>query len=280
MAHIRNRNPIDKEKVTVGTDCELFIFDPVQKVYISSVGKVGGMKGSPIPIGNDCGLEEDNVAVEFTVPSVKLIGGTDSMVANVEHCINTIKAMFPQSFEVAVAASAIFTKEELDSDQARLFGCDPDFNAWNHGAQNPRPKSKNKFLRSAGGHIHIGYPEPDGDVSIELIKILDLFVSVPAVLADSDNMRRELYGKAGCFRHKHYGFEYRTPSNFWVKSPDMISWLFRTLSDAVDFYNAGSNFDDDVSKVVHVINSSDAVGARELCEKYRIELPVGQEVFA
>ena len=59
---------------------------------------------------------------------------------------------------------------------------------------------------------------------------MDYAIGVPSVLIDSDKARRRLYGKAGSMRHKPYGVEYRTLSNFWLNSDELTSWVYdRTL---------------------------------------------------
>jgi hypothetical protein len=39
-------------------------------------------------------------------------------------------------------------------------------------------------------------------------------------------LRRELYGKAGAFRPKPYGVEYRVLSNRWLNSEALIRWVY------------------------------------------------------
>jgi hypothetical protein len=46
--------------------------------------------------------------------------------------------------------------------------------------------------------------------------------------------RRELYGKAGAFRPKHYGCEYRTPSNVWLSN---ITWMEQMFSNGKMAFN-------------------------------------------
>jgi len=53
-------------------------------------------------------------------------------------------------------ASQTVPTSELQSDQAKLFGCDIDYNAYTMKA-NPKPKGTSTNLRSAGFHIHVGY---------------------------------------------------------------------------------------------------------------------------
>lgn len=64
------------------------------------------------------------------------------------------------------------------------------------------------------------------------VPLIDLFCGIPSVLVDRDEnarFRRHLYGKAGECRLPKYGIEYRTLSNFWLKSYMMMS-LFTGLA--------------------------------------------------
>jgi hypothetical protein len=65
---------------------------------------------------------------------------------------------------------------------------------------------------------------------------LDLFLGVPSVLMDDGEERKQMYGKAGAYRPKKYGAEYRTLSNFWIFDKKLIGWVWdqseRALTEA------------------------------------------------
>src|SRR5690606_38791590 len=97
---------------------------------------------------------------------------------------------------------------------------------------------------------------------------LDLVVGIPSVLMDRDPSnieRRKLYGRAGEYRLPAHGFEYRTPSNFWLTSYPLMSLVFGLARMAVQM--AGSphyqlylrEFFSEYStkEVEHAINSND-----------------------
>ncbi len=67
----------------------------------------------------------------------------------------------------------------------------------------------------------------------QLVKQLDYFLGIPSLLLDKDEERRHLYGKAGAFRPKPYGVEYRVLSNFWLKSPELMRWVYNTTHLAI-----------------------------------------------
>lgn len=143
--------------------------------------------------------------------------------------------------------SVKLTKEELASmdEKYKKLGCSPSKNAYsNEAAVKLSKMDTTKHLqRSAGGHIHLGFggyatvkrvmqEEPD-----DLVKMLDIIVGNTCVLLDRDpgnKERRKLYGQAGEYRQPKHGFEYRTPSNFWLKSYPLMSFVFGMARLAVE----------------------------------------------
>ena len=243
--------------VRIGSDPETFLIDQTGK-FISSVGLIGGSKDEPMSIGEGCTVQEDNVTVEFNTPPTN---NEDSFVKSINYNLEWItKRANELGLTVMHTPSAVFDDEQLDSEGAKTFGCDPDFNAWNFSNPNPRPLAKNANLRSAGGHIHIEAPELDKE---ELIKAMDLFVGVPMLEFDKDANRRKLYGKAGAYRPKTYGVEYRTASNAWLQDDDKKRWVFKQTQKAVEFVKAGKQIPDDMGVVIQkAINKSNITLAK------------------
>ena len=193
--------------VTIGADPELFIINEKTKKVVSAVGLIPGEKGNPwrsedMPEG--FGLETDNILAEFNIPPVKDgINFVNNIVYMQEYIDKFVKSKNPD-LGIKCIASQIVPTSELQSDQAKLFGCDVDYNAYTMKA-NPKPKGTSTNLRSAGFHIHVGYENPDVDTSLALVKYMDAFLGIPSVVKDKDKKRRSLYGKAGCFRLTDYG---------------------------------------------------------------------------
>jgi hypothetical protein len=123
-------------------------------------------------------------------------------------------------------------KAELESlsEKSRIFGCQPSKNIYGEKKVEVDPKVYRK--RSAGGHFHFGIehtnlmdPYQDEDVRHQLVPFFDIFIGNTAVLLDRDpgNIeRRQNYGRAGEYRLPRYGIEYRTPSNFWLRSYPLL----------------------------------------------------------
>lgn len=142
---------------------------------------------------------------------------------------------------------------------------------------NQAPDS-NTNLRTAGGHVHIGYANSDFKTSIQIIRALDLFLTVPSLLLDPDDLRRKMYGKAGAFRIKDYGAELRTLSNFWIASQESVNWVFQQVNAAIEaLNNYGGNINgfidtDTQLKIQTAINTGSIEIAQELCNSYQIQL--------
>ena len=109
------------------------------------------------------------------------------------------------------------------------------------------------------------------------IPLIDLIAGIPSVLIDrsgNNKKRRKIYGKAGDFRYQPHGIEYRTLSNFWIKSYTMMhlmTGLVRTgfLLASSDINNGTAftkMFFSKVSKkdVAKAINEDNYVMARDI----------------
>lgn len=239
----------------LGCDPEVFFIHPKTGEYISSVDKVGGSKNRPMPIDDQGNaVQEDNVTVEFNTPPCATVA---DFVKHININKDWIKAKAKElGLEMSITASAVFSDQELDSYGAQTFGCEPDFNAWKNGKRNPRPKAENQNLRSCGGHIHIALEETDD--GLEVIKAMDLFVGCMMLEFDNDKQRRELYGKAGAFRQKRYGVEYRTASNAWIATDERIQWAWDQTEKALAYARSGKGFTEAQGQMIQdCINNSD-----------------------
>lgn len=149
--------------------------------------------------------------------------------------------------------------------------CDPDFCIY---TKNPNEvgKASKTSLRSAGFHIHVGYPENNIDTSIAMLYYIDAIVGLPSILYDTDVERRNLYGKAGCFRLQPYGFEYRTLSSFWIANPSRLRFIWRQLMYALYAYENGYNLPDyDLTR--STIDNNDVDTAKALIFEFNLLHP-------
>lgn len=222
--------------VYVGSDPELFLEDSTGKI-VSAIGKIGGTKKKPRPVkelGRGFAVQEDNVLVEYNTPPVTSIESWQTAHNVMIDYLTTLVGK--HNLKLNFKASHSMPEDEMNNPKAWIFGCDPDFDVWAL-RMNPKPTAKDKFLRSAGGHIHIGYTNPTPAISIQIVRALDYFVGAWLAKLDPDTKRRELYGKAGACRFKPYGVEYRTPSNFWLTSPALTQEVFNRTKKAASKFS-------------------------------------------
>lgn len=126
------------------------------------------------------------------------------------------------------------------SPASRRFGCAPSKNIYDGGGL-VNVDAARYFKRAAGGHIHLGLYSPvfnssemaawnhlpQVDERQRLVPLLDVIVGNTCVLIDQDAgqvERRKYYGRAGEYRLPKHGLEYRTLSNFWLRSFNLASF--------------------------------------------------------
>ena len=250
-------------KIKVGGDPEMFVSDGINVVH--AIGKIGGTKGFPVPV-NKGGLEEDNVLAEITFDAAD----------NPEDFLENIRTVMHQLSErlrgvrlqvVPDMASFVYNPEVLNGfpEEAFVFGCTPDFDAFSN-TQNPSPEASS-LLRTAGGHVHIGYEKPSKVTSRKIALMCDYLLGLPSVLEDVSigaERRKELYGKASCIRYKPYGVEYRTLSNYWIWSDALVKVVHERATLAALNYKMLPLLQSIVpqEEVRRIINENDKVSAQ------------------
>ena len=254
---------------SIGCDPELFVAD--ENGPRSIIGKIGGTKleSLPMPIGDGFAVQEDNVALEFNIPASR---SKAEFVGNIYKAVNFLEGVVKQGygFHFDRRSAISFPETELDDPAAFVFGCDPDFDAWTGGV-NPSPAAEDKFLRSAGGHVHIGF-DVDAVDRAKVIRCCDLRLGVASVLMDSGELRKQLYGKRGAYRPKPFGAEYRTLSNFWVFDEKLVGWVYDNVARALVDAQAGLPVEEDDKLIAQAINGNDKSAALQLVNKYQLEV--------
>lgn len=205
-----------------GCDPELFIMDD-NGTFVCADGLIPGTKEEPFKV--NCGaVQVDGMAAEFNTDPASSFEEFDNNVVTV---MGELKKFLPKGYKLVATPSVEFSQEEWDKapEHAKVLGCSPDYNAWT-GSTNPPPVDVTKpTLRTASGHLHLGWRDggdPNQEKHIkhcqDLVKQLDWYLGAWSLRKDPDPVRRRLYGKAGALRYKPYGVEYRVLSNFWVMS--------------------------------------------------------------
>lgn len=270
LSHNNPTGSVPNPTISIGCDPELFLKSRATGKIVSAHNILPGTKKEPFCVPGGA-VQVDGVAAEFnTTPAFNKV----EWVTN----LNDVKTRLQEmavGFDLNIIPSYEFDSEYFASlpSATRMLGCDPDYNGWTC-AVNPPPDGANTTLRTASGHIHIGWTnvkDPFTNDHFEdccaLARQLDYYMGIYSLLWDSDNRRRELYGKAGCFRPKPYGMEYRTLSNVWLRYPNLWPWVWQSAHNATKSMLRGGErlFETHGNWAQAVINSgnSDALKDRD-----------------
>jgi hypothetical protein len=251
----------------VGADPELFVSRRGGEGFIPAEGLVQGTKKNPQKVEFGA-VQVDGMALEFNIDPADNV---EDFLRNIDLVQKTLAEMIGPDLILNKVPVALFSDKQWDevSLESAALGCDPDYNAYLMDTN--EPPNPNVPFRTAAGHIHIGWDE---DLNIrdenhfqlcgEVVRQLDCLVGCWSVLHDDDKIRRSLYGKAGAFRPKSYGVEYRTLSNFWLRDEHLTRSVYDLTTKAVEDLNAGKSYldiIDDPMEMIDAINS----GNRPVC---------------
>ena len=261
------------QSILVGCDPEVFVKQGNK--FLSAYGLIKGSKEHPFPVRNGA-VQVDGMALEFnTYPA----SSANEFIINVEDVYAQLCAMVPE-YQVVACPVADFDPQYMKEQPAEALelGCDPDYNGWSMNA-NGKPNGDRPF-RTASGHVHIGWTK-DADIqSAEhfyaagaVARQMDFFLGLPSIAYDKDNRRRELYGKAGCFRPKSYGCEYRTLSNAWLNSRTTMEWVFNAIQSGMHRLMSGDALFEKHGDIQEIINSSDWKKAKKIIDKEGLAIP-------
>jgi hypothetical protein len=251
-------------KFTIGTDPEF----PLQigGKYVSAIPYIKGTKKKPHNLNCGGTLQRDNVAVEFATAVAQ---SESDFVNKIQETLIETRSLLPENSMLLATPSAHFNRSELTHKEAQEIGCEPDYNAWTGEINEPPTKDfVAGTLRSFGAHIHTGHQSLlKGWAKKEMIQIQDYCVGMPSVQLDYSEEakeRRKLYGKAGAYRPTEYGVEYRTLSNFWLKSPDLVKLIYNLTHDSLSILNDGG--------FIHLMDAFPPIDVQTSINEGRIEL--------
>ena len=266
---------VGNHEVLVGCDPELFL--KKGRSYQCADGVIPGTKEHPHKVDKGA-VQVDGMAVEFNIDPAR---SKEEFIDNVKSVMKTLEDMVGDHKLVAIPSVTFNPKVWGDApDEAKVLGCEPDFNAYTQAA-NDKPDGPDRF-RTAAGHIHIGWTE-DQDINDPvfrrdceaLVKELDYRLGMVSLLVDPDTKRRQLYGKAGAYRPKSYGVEYRVLSNFWLKDEELMGWVYDTVINTVDNFlnnkqniisNTWINNNNSGYEARKLINNGIIGNARDICQ--------------
>lgn len=275
------------ELLKVGTDAEFFLRNK-NGSPVPVVGLLGGTKENPKPVpelGEGFAVQEDNVMPEVNIPaaadSASFVRDCGLIIA---HLTNE---MSRRDLVLDISGSAFFVPDLLQSLQAQTFGCQPDLNAHLRG-ENVIDRDNvllvKHGLRTAAAHVHLSFnvdgkapPKGDNLIREPIVMMCDFAYGLPSVLLDEDTLRRQLYGKAGSFRSKDYGIESRVMSNWWLRSPEYIKWVFDQaewmMFNANNWLERGWLEKGTTSSLADIINRHDKMMAWRWINDFDIPMP-------
>ena len=231
------------QPLLLGADPEVFMRNE-QGLVRSAHGVIPGTKENPHPVKRGA-IQVDGLALEFNIiPSDNCF----DFNRNINTVLHELCLTLPEGFDIDIKGHHFFPQEYMDSlpAESKILGCDPDFNAWT-GLPNPAPNAATN-LRTAAGHIHFGWSKKEimddwfFQLCQEFTKQLDCTVGLYCYFLDNDKIRKKLYGKAGAFRPKPYGLEYRTPPNIWITDYGKIEKIYRLCHFAFNEFSKGTSF--------------------------------------
>ena len=249
-----------------GTDNELMIFGNNGEV-MSALDIIPGRKQSPTKIKHG-DMQADNVNAELnTIPVQSFDEFVKTWTGVVTETQDYVRNKTGADKAVLRAlASYDFPDNLLDNEEARVFGCEPDFNSYTMSLNKAPNCAIAKNLRTAGGHIHIGMDDDvdhefmvDSFGKVRMVLAMDLFVGLLMTKLDNgpeSKRRRTLYGGAGAHRPKIYGVEYRPLSNFWCRDQRLADMTFDLTQEAFKFtadtrYGVTGNANDEVTSLLN-----------------------------
>lgn len=252
-------------EILIGSDPEFFIKDNSTGKLISADGLFPGTKEEPFKVMHGA-VQVDGMAAEFNILPAK---SANEFILHHLSVLRSLRDIIKENnpsldFSFVFDPVAEFGAEYIASqpEHARRLGCTPDYNAWENGAENPTPDADMPF-RTASGHIHIGWGE-DYDITdpehIEaccmMAKQMDYRVGGMLLREEgkTGKKRRELYGKAGAFRPKSYGVEYRTSSNVWLRETYYMEQVFSNTKRAFKELMGGTRWYENYTSMDSYIN--------------------------
>lgn len=258
----------------IGADPELFFVEARTNLPRSAEGLLGGDKKHPVQmegLAEGFMVQEDNAAAEFNIPPCNTV---EAFTKSIHDSLKYIgKIAKNHKLKLAIVPDLDFPIDQLATKHCQTLGCDPDFNCWTE-EENPAPRPPAQ-MRTAAGHIHIGWDSPTWEQVMWVARGFDLFVTVPSILVTEPNRRRQLYGKAGACRPKPYGVECRAVDNFWLTRKAYQERLFQNVRALMATLNHESDTFTDLlgdygSLIIDTINNHNRDKATFLCNKFNV----------
>lgn len=226
---------VNGQKFTIGADPEVFVAD-INNTFVSAHDLIPGTKREPFVVPKGA-VQVDGMALEFNIDPAE---SYEEFEDNINSVQATLAGMIGDK-KFIQDASVYFDEEFMKGvpEFNLVLGCEADYNGWTLDT-NPAVDAST-MMRTVGGHVHVGGFFSDDPFTPEhfnncarLARIMDYTLGAYSVLWDKDDKRRSMYGKAGSFRPKKYGMEYRTLSNSWIFNTDLIKFVYNATQEALE----------------------------------------------
>ena len=205
----------------IGSDFEIPVYCNKELVLAHTL--TSGTKDNPQKLAHGM-VQWDNAMLEFNIKPAKdkgqFIGGIRNVMR--EYQANWLGH---NTFEYVYSDTVDIQEDMLSYDQVRVLGCSPSWNAWTGKKSVIRKAATSMLKRWAGFHWHIDTDKPVGD----FVKLLDIFVGLPMIPHEGRSTRRQVYGRAGEFRPKDYGVEWRVPSSSLLSNNTVLGKMYDSV---------------------------------------------------
>jgi hypothetical protein len=259
-------------ELLIGADPELFF--KRAGVNISAHTLLPGSKAAPYPVPFG-GVQVDGTAGEFNIDPAAT---EDEFVLHITEVMKSLEQMIDQDIHLDISPVVEYPAAYWDSlpGVVKKLGCEPDYNAYTREA-NPKPKEEDS-LRTAAGHVHVGWGKDFNPFDYEHFETccllgvqMDYWVGLPSTIIDPDTKRKSKYGKAGAFRPKPYGMEWRVASNWWLQDEGYMRLVYSNTKQAFKTMQNGEVLWLSMGEAARkIIDSNDSDAAIELCNKLAI----------
>tara|TARA_R110000851_G_scaffold37319_4_gene96454 strand:+ start:872 stop:1627 length:756 start_codon:yes stop_codon:yes gene_type:complete len=166
----------------------------------------------------------DNMNCEIAINPVTTLQGFHDKTTNL------LQYVTDRGYGQAMLPVIRYDDKYLDHPDARISGCNPDFNAYFMENNNAPDFTDMDGTRSCGAHVHAQLTSGN---PYWFTRWMDALVAVPLLKYEDKSTRRSLYGGAGCLRVKPYGAEYRSLSNVWLGDKARREFVWEMTHKAV-----------------------------------------------
>lgn len=216
-------------ELKLGCDPEVFLHNGTN--FVSAAGLFPGTKQEPHKVDKGA-IQVDGLALEFNIDPAKTAEEFSGNIQTVLKQMNEMVAKVDKKLQIKFTPVARFDKKYFDElpTETKILGCDPDFRASDGNVIAGKEGLLERPLRTAAGHIHIGWTENEDAMSAVHFEDARFIANHFYQLGEWNNTlnrgytadereRLMWYGNAGAFRPKSYGVELRQFSNLWVANP-------------------------------------------------------------